>query len=204
MQRALELLYRVRTAVDVGDFMISGAERDGYGVARAPHEQLLLRAPSHDELEIALFVDEDVLHRLSGPLDEEHIPEYLLAVEGVSHFVYAIVHARAGQTFSALELELQAEVDKYLLVLLGTWREGGNPRKDLRERLFYRIRYADDLSDEERERYVTANAAAAEYVASLEERFVRHRAVDDMLAEMRRFYRLDCAAKLDHIARKAA
>jgi hypothetical protein len=33
---------------------------------------------------------------------------------------------------------------------------------------------------------------------------VRRRAVDDLLGEVRRFYRLDCAGKLDHIARRAA
>ena len=66
---------------------------------------------------MGLFVDELALGRLSGPFGEERLPEYLLAVEGVSHFVYVMVRARAERPFSGLELELQAEVDKYLLSL---------------------------------------------------------------------------------------
>lgn len=195
----------MHTALDVLDFVISDDQRATHEVARAPREQLLLRHdPAQEDLEIGLFVDELTLRSLAGPLSEDHLPEYLLAVEGVSHFVYAVVRAQAQRRFSALELELQAEMDKYLLVLLGTWREGAAPPADLRARLFHKVRFHDDLSDEERGRYHTANAAAADFAASLEHRFVRHRAVDDMLAEMRLFYRLDCNGKLDHIARRAA
>ena len=129
---------------------------------------------------------------------------FLVAVEGVSHFLYVMVRARAERPFSALELELQAEVDKYLLALLIAWAADRRGPEGLRERLFSRIRLHADLSDEEVERYKTANAMAGEYAASLEARFVRHRALGPLLDETRRFYRLGCAEKLDHIARKAA
>src|SRR5204862_5418069 len=183
--------YRVESCGDVQDFMSSDAERAALGVARAPGEQLLLRSdPAGRSLDVGLFVDELALRRLAGPFGEERLPEYLLAVEGVSHFVYVMARARAERPFSALELELQAEVDKYLLSLLGTWPQHGPPPTGLRERLFKRIRYHADLSAEERDRYRTANDAADDYCAQLERRYVRRRAVEDMLAEVRRFWRM--------------
>ena len=41
-------------------------------------------------------------------------------------------------------------------------------------------------------------------MAALESRFVSRRALGELLADVRRFYRLDCVGKLDHIVMRAA
>ena len=208
VQQALESLYRIEPGSDVRDYIVSAADRGALAPHRAPREQLLLREAA-GELEVGLYIDPGTLLRLEGGLVEENLAEFLLAIEGVSHFLYVMVRARAERPFSALELELQAEVDKYLLVLLvalATVRGGtlDGLSSDLRHRLFLRVSYHSDLSSEERDRYTTANIAAATYSASLEARYLRRRAVSEMLSEMRHFYRLGCAEKLDHISRRAA
>jgi hypothetical protein len=228
VQHALEALYRVDAAVDVRDFLISEEARQGLGLKRLPREQLLLYQEP-DGLSVGLFVDELALGRLARLLEVEEasvpatprttrqeagqrqlvmehgmLAEFLLVVEGVSHFLYVALRTREHRPFSGLELELQAEIDKYLLVLLWAWPEHGHPPDDLRERLFARVTFLQGMSSEEHDRYRTANAVADDYVASLETRFVRRRALPDLLTEVRRFYRLDCAGKLDHIVRQAA
>ena len=203
VQRALEGLYRVEAEANVADFVITEEERAALGVKRAPREQLLLRQ-RQGELEVGLFVDEVALRRLERGLDESNLEEFLLVVEGVSHFLYVTVRARQERPFSALELELQAEVDKYLLALLTAWSLRGEPPEGLRERLFAHVRFHADLSGEERDRYRAANQAAGGFAASLEERYVRRRAPGGLFDEVRRFYRLGCGGKLGHIARKAA
>ena len=72
---------------------------------------------------------------------------------------------------------------------------------ELRARLFDDVRYADDLDDDERARYQTANHEARQYASTLERRYLRDREVPDMLVELRRFYRLPLEEKLGHIAR---
>jgi len=206
LQRALELAYRVAPGMDVRDFVIDERARDSFLLHRTPREQLLLRE-ARGELEVALYVDAATLARLEPGLSDDNLGEFVLAVEGVSHFLYVAVRAAVERPFSALELELQAEVDKYLLALLIAWATGAHPSSTssrLRERLFRRVRLLADLTDEERDRYRTAHAAADEYASQLESRFVERRALDGLLGELRRFYRLGCAEKLDHIARQAA
>jgi hypothetical protein len=208
LQGGLESMYRVETDLDVCDFLVGGEERDALQLERAPREQLLIRRDD-DGLQLGLFVDERTLENLAmrdprRRLDAQNLQDFLLAVEGVSHFVYLVHRARQERPVSAVELELQAEVDKYLVALLVSWNQTGDPPADLRERLFANIRFAGDLSREERERYELANSAADEYASSLEERFVRTRAVDDMLGEVRRFYRKGLAEKLEYISQLAA
>ncbi|HEX6835239.1 MAG TPA: hypothetical protein VF334_01640 [Polyangia bacterium] len=201
-------MYRVETELDVCDFLVGGDERDALRVERAPREQLLIRRDD-EGLQLGLFVDERTLENLAmrdprRRLDAQNLQDFLLAVEGVSHFVYLVHRARQERPVSAVELELQAEVDKYLVSLLVSWNQNGEPPSDLRERLFANIHFAGDLSREERERYELANSAADEYASSLEQRFVRTRAVDDMLGEVRRFYRKGLAEKLEYISQLAA
>lgn len=203
MQRGLETLYRVDTGVEVGDFVIDEVMRDALAPQRRPHEQLLV-VEDTGEVALALFVHPAVLTSLDSGIGRHNLGDVLLALEGVSHFVYAIHRARSEHTVSQLELELQAEVDKYLVSLLVRWNQSGEPPADLRTRLFDRVSFAGDLSREERERYELANSAASSYAASLEQRFLRTRAVEDMLSEARRFYRKGLAEKLEHITQLAA
>jgi hypothetical protein len=212
LQGGLESMYRVETDLDVCDFLVGGegrnALRPSMTIERAPREQLLIR-PDDEGLQLGLFVDERTLENLAmrdprRRLDEANLQDFLLAVEGVSHFVYLVHRAKQDRPVSAVELELQAEVDKYLVALLVSWNQSGEPPPDLRARLFGRVTFAGDLSREERERYELANSAADEYAASLEDRFVRSHAVDDMLGEVRRFYRKGLAEKLEHITQLAA
>jgi hypothetical protein len=207
LQGGIESMYRVETDLDVCDFLLGGA-RGGWEVERAPREQLLIKQGEGD-LELGLFVDERTLENLAlrdprRRLDEANLGDFLLAVEGVSHFVYLAHRARVERPVSAVELELQAEVDKYIVALLVIWSQLGEPPADLRERLFQRVTFAGDLSREERERYQLANSAADEYAASLETRFVKPRALHDLLAEVRRFYRKGLAEKLELVAQLAA
>jgi hypothetical protein len=199
-------MYRVETDLDVCDFLVG--DDHGWETTRAPREQLLIRMGS-GELEMGLFVDERTLQNLTlndpgRRLDEGNLQDFLYAVEGVSHFVYLAYRAQHDRPVSAVELELQAEVDKYLVALLVSWNQQGEPPEDLRERLFARVRFAGDLSIEERERYELANTAADAYAASLESRFLKSRAVGEMLAEARRFYRKGLAEKLGYISQLAA
>ncbi len=202
LQRGLEALYRIDTRVRVGDFVIDAAARERLGVARAPREQLLLTEVD-GALEIGLFIDDDSLDNLrrddpSRALHDGNLGDFLLAVEGVSHFVYLVWRASADRPVSALELELQAEVDKYVTCLLTG--DCADRSQQLRRRLFHDFEYLEDLEPQERARYEVANANASRYSESLERRFVERQRMADMFAELRRFYRMSLAQKLDFIS----
>lgn len=204
VQRGLETLYRVDTGVAVDDFVIDEPTRDSFAPERKPREQLLV-SESEGEMALALFVDPAALANLatndpSRRLGDHNLGDFLLAVEGVSHFIYAIWCAQAERPVSQLELELQAEVDKYVTCLLTT--EAAHSAT-LRHRLFVDAEYEPDLDAEERDRYRAANDNAARYAAYLEATYVAPGRIPEMLGELRRFYRHGLAAKLARIARAA-
>jgi len=203
VQRGLETLYRVDTGVAIDDFMIDDAARDSLVPSRRPREQLLAVEDS-GEMALALYIDPAVLASLAAHHDpvRHRLGDFLLAVEGVSHFIYAICCARAERPVTQLELELQAEVDKYVTCLLAL-EPAPRVSAELRHRLFGNADYEPDLDAEERERYRAANDNAHRYAAWLEAEYVAPRKIPEMLGELRRFYRAGLAAKLAHIARAA-
>jgi hypothetical protein len=206
VQRGLEALYRVDTGVEIGDFIVDAALRDALVSTRRPREQLLV-CEADGELSLALFIDPRALANLTSHdparrLGDHNFGDFLLAIEGVSHFIYAIRCARAERPVSQLELELQAEVDKYVTCLLTTEPEA-RVSAALRRRLFSDIWYEPDLDGEEHARYRAANDNAQRYATWLEQVFVVPRKIPEMLAELRRFYRLGLAGKLGAIARAA-
>jgi hypothetical protein len=207
LQRGLETLYRVQTCLDVDAFMVGEQARHqalGAGTARRPREQLLV-SQDGEELELGLFLDRAALTNLAANdpahgLSETNFWDFCLAVEGVSHFIYVALCAASDRSVTALELELQAEVDKFVSCTLLTRDRDTGP---LRERLYDQISLAEDLDDTERDRYRTANDEAHRYARSLDRRFLRHGRVAGMLVELRLFYRLSLPDKLHHIARAA-
>jgi hypothetical protein len=204
LQLGLEALYRVETKLAIDAFVIDGAQRDRMQPVRAPREQLLVRE-SDGELAMALFVDAAALanleqHDPAARLDDRNFSDFCLAVEGVSHFVYVALAAAGQRPISQLELELQAEVDKFACCVL---LAGTRAAAELRQRLYGDVSYADDLDAAERERYRTANQEASRYTAALERRFVAREQTIALLAELRRFYRMDLPDKLGRIAQLA-
>jgi len=201
LQLGLEALYRVETHLPIDEFLVDAETRDatlGAG-ARLPREQLVLQQRD-GELAMALFVDGAALSNLerhdpSDRLDDRNFTDFCLAIEGVSHFVYLALCAAGDRGVSQLELELQAEVDKYACCVLLAGRD-----PELRRRLYRDVRFADDLDPDERARYQAANAEADRYAGALDRRFVQTDRTDDLLAELRRFYRMALADKLGRIA----
>jgi hypothetical protein len=206
VQRGLEALYRVDTGCEVGDFVVGTEYRDELVRERRAREQLLV-VEADGELNVALYLEPSVIanldsHDPSHRLGDHNLGDFLLAIEGVSHFIYTVCCARAERPVSQLELELQAEVDKYVTCLLTTEPEV-DMSTTLRRRLFDDATYEPDLDDDEQQRYRVANDNANVYAEWLEKTFIARRRIPEMLGELRRFYRQGLAAKLSTIARAA-
>lgn len=128
---------------------------------------------------------------------------YCRLAEGVSHFLYLARAAALERRLSLLELEAQAEVDKFASLVLHGWPElEGSGARALHARLFRDVSYRAGLDPAERFRYLEANRLAALFTARLLAHVVGRR-LDRLLEALRYAYRLGAEAKLQHLARAA-
>jgi hypothetical protein len=211
LQAALAEIYDLPATPDVCEFLMTDrASLAAISAARACDEQLLL-AEDGDTLSMALYIDDDVLRRLStrdpmAALTHDNLADYLTVAEGVSHFVYVAWNTGFDKPVTLLELELQAEVDKYVL---GAWllsaQNAGRFPRELHRALFERTR-VDPVAAAGREGlYRMASRYASRFCRRMGQMLDHERrgAMGETLAELRRFYRWGGARKLAHIERFA-
>jgi hypothetical protein len=172
--------------------------------ARASPEQVLV-ADDGETLDLAVYLDQGLLSRLGeeDPLESLHdgnLADFWTALEGVSHFTFLAWSAAWRRQTTRFELELQAEIDKFVLTaILVASQFGGRVPGCLHEWLFDRPRHADHLDASERELYGSANRFAAQYCRELMNGFLDRGGDEALMPELRRFYRLSRARKLRRI-----
>jgi hypothetical protein len=208
LQHRLEALYDVSTAHRVEDFVLHDAAlaQDLASSPRASQApETLLVAQAEGCLELSLFLDSAMLDRLTrdSPMDALHdgnLADFLTALEGVSHFLYLVWCAERERRVTALEMELQAEVDKFVTAAaLFRQQTGDALLSPLRRALFEQVGFRPDLGPELQQRYYEANRLAGRYCRVLERRYERAPAAPELVRELRRFYRMPKQDKIRYI-----
>jgi hypothetical protein len=202
VQRGLESLYALEPGAPVTDFVIPTAEAAVYpgGGSRT------LVSESADGISVGVVLDSVVCEDLAqrdprARLDLANMGSFCVLTEEVSHFLFLLFRARWDRPVSQLELEIQAEVDKYLTtVFFLSLQNEGAVSVGLRTLLFRRYRLAEDLSPERAQRYRAASGLAERYCGWLEATFLRPARLAELTREARRFYRLGQREKLEAIA----
>jgi len=99
VQRRIEAFYALEQGPDVGEFVREGEDGE--------RETLFVRETS-DALELELV--------LPMKPDADSLDHDAQIIEGVSHFVFVAERARVELPTTELELELQAEIDKFVVL----------------------------------------------------------------------------------------
>jgi hypothetical protein len=166
-------------------------------------QETLLVAEDDDGLSLSLYLDAEMLERLESdnPLENlraEQLDDLWKVLEGISHFNCMVWKARQDRTVSLLELELQAEIDKYVsTMLLAVDQAETHLLNRLHGWLFDEVSYHDELDAEQLDRYRSANDYAARFCHGLKHKLIENN--QQVLAQLRDFYRLQLADKISHI-----
>lgn len=207
IQGLLAAIYDLPVAHQIGDFLFTDRRLLPVALRATATDEQVLVSEEPQSAAIGVFVDESVLQRLerANPmrrLDGANIADFWTALEGVSHFMYLVFNAGHDRQVSLLELELQAEVDKYVasLWLLRAQGPARFPR-ELHRLLFEQAHVDPVLAGERTGLYRRANGYAARFCRRLERQLAARRSglARDMLAELRRFYRWGSTHKRHHI-----
>ena len=205
LQTLLNDLYALEMSYDVYDFLTTDAglahSLDHGG--RQVDEKLLI-AEGDDEASVSLYLDQTLVERLqdsdpSSRLDDANLADFWTALEGISHFMYYAWNAAADKSVTLLEMELQAEVDKFVGTHLLLQRQGSRLTPNLHHWLFELTHFDSSLSGEELQRYQDANHYAAKYCRKLAPLVDEWNAGGTLNRELCEFYRYTQPAKIRHI-----
>jgi hypothetical protein len=180
VQAGLERVYGLDRVADVSDFVCPAETGE--------REVLFLRRGEDGSVEVSV--------QLPHLGESAGLDALCQIIEGVSHFVYVVERSRADRAATQLELELQAEVDKWV-VLAGSMSVFDVGRSaTLRSRLYEDVTFAHVEASELGERYRVANDVAHRFVRRLEERYLGKGRFGELRAELRRFFHVGQEEKL--------
>lgn len=209
LQGLLAGIYDLPLQYNVYDFLFTERERLPETLRDSGTDEQVLVLEQGDSAAVGLFVDEKVLGRLAeaNPLEALHagnLADYWTALEGVSHFICLAWNAGHDRAVSLLELELQAEIDKYV----ASWwlLRAQDPERvpaELHWLLFERCRVDLRLAAGRWQLYREANDYAARFCRRLQRQLSARgtRSRGEVVAELRRFYRFSRERKVKHIQR---
>lgn len=208
LQNGLQHIYELDIAQNIDDYVITSEalvqRLDTGRFNRVAREKLLVYEDA-DGLNLSLYLDQKVLshfdmHNPFERLDDRNVQEFCLVLEGISHFIYLVWNASFDRPVTLLEMELQAEVDKFIILMGCLEQQSETPaRRQLMRLLFESNSYHADLSHEELKRYRDATFYARKYCQQLEEQYFGRGDRGGLLAELRRFYRLTRWEKMRRI-----
>jgi hypothetical protein len=208
LQGELEAIYAIELQHRVHDFVIDDPHVasliDNSPNARDLPEKLLIHQDG-ENVDIALYLDSGLIKRLeendpTEMLHNHNIHDFWMALEGISHFLYFAWNVEYERPVSLLELELQAEVDKFILAALLLEKQfNGYIPHGLHYHLFQNAGFDERLNEEELTRYRDANYFAGKFCFHIKERFLKHRHYEPLINELRRFYRLNHHNKIQAI-----
>jgi len=208
LQLALESHYDIDVPYSIGDFVCHSAQTEtGHASCKGTTPEMLVYREDGTNFDLSLFLNPALL---SGIDNETYTKDWqgeifdngCIVLEGVSHFLHMVFNAHYDRQISLLDLEIQAEIDKFIFAVLNTTYK--DSPDDLLSRLFCDISYRDELSDALKLRYQTANDLAYSYSQWLTDNFALNRNNKSLLAEVGRVYRLNGAAKQQHIRQVTA
>ncbi len=204
LQQRLSDTYQAEHGYDVRDFLITDrrlAQAISGETTLTHGGETLLVHEDDAGLSLSLYLEEAMLERLEAadPLNElqtGQLDDLCKVIEGLSHFNYVVWRAGCERALSLLELELQAEVDKFVSTMqLAMDNDDAELVNSLHARLFSNVRFNEALDESQVERYRAANEYAARFCRRLKKRLVQ----GGGLNELRRFYRLPLSEKISHI-----
>lgn len=182
------------------------AHKCGAPLASLHSREQLLVCEHDDDLLLSLYLHDGIIRNLETVDNRLHLhcgnlEDFCLALEGISHFLYLIWNARYRRSVTVLEMELQAEIDKFIMLYMLLHQQQQAPAPgQIRGLLFESVSYHDHLQTEELQRYRDASAFAEKYCWYLESSFTRKRGMElQLYKELRRFYRLGLTDKLRRI-----
>lgn len=160
-----------------------------------------------EELNLGIYLDPSVRAALDnfpswekGKWTLEQTQAFNVATEEISHFLYLTFHVLNEKPVTELEMELQAEIDKFLLTYFANRVKGEENSlfESLFEALFYNYSLSENLSDTQKQRYEEANCLARRYLHKRAEQITQTRHHPVLFDSLRAFYRQKCPKKLEY------
>ena len=116
-----------------------------------PQNPQVLFLDHGSDVSLGIFLGDKILSNIQKDTKVFSFQDFCIMAEEISHFVYLLWSKSNNKKISLLDLEIQGEIDKFLLAA------DFYPEKSVFDKLFNDFYIRHDLSHEDRQRYFKAH-----------------------------------------------
>lgn len=206
IDKAIQDLYNLEGGYRATDFLLK--PRSEKSPTPHPSGSLLLQNDGEESFNVGIYFNNEAKKTLDefqnwnpGEWTQRQLSAFSVATEEVSHFRYWLFHSHSGRDLSEFEMELQGEVDKFIITLFANPSFEKKNIGALFEQIFVKYSVSEELDEEQIERYLQANAYAMTFIQSILP-MVENSENEAVLQTLRKFYRLGVSDKVSWIHSK--
>ena len=161
-------------------------------------------------VEIGIYLSNSVREQLETftawvtPWSLDQLKAFSVASEEVSHFHYLIYNLARNRPLTEFELELQGEIDRFLLLFFSKPFSQNSFKtnfEDIFEQLFCNYSFAKRLTKAQRQRYADASSYAKRFCQKMKGLLTERESLPHALKQSRIFYDMDLNHKIAFLHR---
>lgn len=178
IQKKIETIYRLEQCPQAQHYLITEQQLSLF--EKEPTPQILF-SESDDDVSLGIYLGNKIQDSLKKSIKTFSFQDFCVMSEEISHYIYLVWSKSNGKKLNLLDLEIQGEIDKYILA-----REVYKSNDGWISRIFSDFLLRDHLDMESKERYLEANRLAKKLMQYLhKKKFSKSKTVD----WLRHFYR---------------
>lgn len=161
LQKKIEELYRLAGCPEAKKYILS--PKQFKKLSDATDEPQVLYMDEGSDATLGIYLGSDIFHRIKKNQKIFSFKDFCVMAEEISHFIYIVWSKSNDKKINLLDLELQAEVDKYVLATNFFKSKG-----EVFEKIFESFRMRKNLRKDEEERYYTAHRLGKKLASNLQ------------------------------------
>ncbi len=191
IQKRIQDIYRLPIFPKVHQYLLSPAQFHSFSNGLDRPQVIYLDEEA--DASIGVYLGKKVFKSITRNKHVFSIQDFCVVAEEVSHFVYLLWSKCNSKKINLLDLEIQAEIDKFLLA-----DEIFQNDKMMIDKLFTHFSMRKGLSKEEVERYLTANRLGKKLAMEWKKKKISH---PQKVNWLRFFYRQNPHSRISMIER---
>jgi len=186
LQKKIEEIYRLNRCPEVNQYLLSPKEFKKF--SKTSDNPQVIYVDEGNDATLGVYFGKRIFKRIKNKVKIFTLQDFCVMTEEISHFIYLVWSKSNGKKITLLDLEIQAEVDKYLLAT-----SFFSSKNDVFSNIFGRFMLRKNLGKEEQSRYIEATRLGKKLAATWRKRKISNK---EKMGWLRHFYRQNPANRI--------
>jgi hypothetical protein len=160
LQKKIEKIYRLHSCPEALQYMIS--PKQFRKLSKFSDNPQVIYVDEGQDATMGIYLGPSLFRQIKKKSKIFSFQDFCVMAEEISHFIYLIWSKSNEKKINLLDLEVQAEIDKFILA-----SEFFGSKEEIFEKMFEKFNMRKNLQPEEEERYFTANRLGKKFAIEM-------------------------------------